>query len=55
MPIHIGHDKIGKYLQWGDHGHKYYFDPHSRISFLAAHRRATKQARAAYANGYRER
>lgn len=38
MPVH----KVGKYWQWGAHGHRYLKKAD-----------AERQARAAYANGYR--
>jgi hypothetical protein len=51
MPIVSKRDKIGKYLQWGKHGKKYYFNENER-SFKAAHIKVINQMRAAYANGY---
>lgn len=53
MPIQRRQDKKGVYYQWGNHGHKYYFNPASKVSTLSAHQRAYLQAKAAFANGYR--
>jgi len=46
MPVHKGKDSRGEYWQWGEHGHRYY-GPEGRA-------KAERQARAAYANGFRE-
>ena len=53
MPTAQGSDEHGKFYQWGNHGHKYYFDPKSAKSKEAAKEAADRQGRAAYANGYR--
>lgn len=54
MPIHQGEDGGGPYYQWGDHGKKYYYK-HGDITGKAnAREKAGKQARAAYASGYRK-
>ncbi len=54
MPIHKSKDISGNYFQWGQHGHKYYFNPMNASSIYYAHQKALKQAQAIYSNGYME-
>jgi hypothetical protein len=54
MPIYLKKDIKGDYFRWGNHGKKYYFNNNSKISKKNAYHKAVLQARAAYANGYRE-
>lgn len=52
MPIHYRIDDKGKtYIQWGDHGHKYYYT--SPKSERQAYLNAVNQMRAIYAHGYK--
>ena len=53
MPINIGRDSKGSFKRWGKKGTKYYYTPNDKKSRDAAHKKALRQARAAYANGYR--
>jgi hypothetical protein len=51
MPVHSGHDSLGDYYQWGQHGKRYYYDtPEGKEK---AYESALRQARAIYASGYR--
>jgi hypothetical protein len=52
MPVAQRHDTQGSYYQWGNHGHKYYFNPNSDQSRSTAKTHATKQGMAAHANGW---
>jgi hypothetical protein len=52
MPIRSDRDQSGYYVQWGYHGHKYYYDPNRPRTFIRANTQANAQKRAAYANGY---
>jgi topoisomerase IA-like protein len=54
MPIKTHIDKYGPYVQWGNHGAKYYFSPNSEKSFEIAHKKAIKQMVAAMYHGYRK-
>jgi hypothetical protein len=54
MPIYRGKDEAGYFYRWGKHGKKYYFDPHNPSSAKEAKNKAGRQARAAYAHGWRE-
>lgn len=51
MPIKVIKKGRSGYVQWGQHGHKYPF--HDLRSYNKAYELATRQARAAYAHGYR--
>jgi len=53
MPTHTGKDKKGCYAQWGNHGHKYYYECGNAVAREAAKDKADKQGRAAYAHGYK--
>jgi hypothetical protein len=53
MPVHNGKDSLGSFYQWGNHGHKYYYISGNSRSRLSARGKATRQGRAAYANGYK--
>lgn len=53
MPIHAGQDEKGHYYIWGEHGHRYYFNPNDPKSADEAYRGAANQARAAYSRGYK--
>jgi len=53
MPIREGRDTNGGYMQWGNHGHKYYFQQNNMSSRKEAYQLAVKQGQAAHANGYR--
>jgi hypothetical protein len=53
MPIHEGKDDKGTFYQWGQRGKKYYYKSFSDRSKKIAYNRALRQARAAYAHGYR--
>jgi hypothetical protein len=46
MPLHDRSDSNGSYWIWGDHGHKYYYDPKSVRSNTMARNKAAKQGRA---------
>ena len=46
MPVINGFDSIGSFYQFGQHGHKYYYNPHSERSRLRARSKAVKQGRA---------
>jgi hypothetical protein len=52
MPIHAGFDKkLKKYfVQYGETGKKYYYDPYSNRSFLEAKLKAQKQSAAIHAS-----
>lgn len=52
MPVHSGKDEIGYYFQWGNHGHKYYYNNKLILSRENAKRKAHQQAIAAYSHGY---
>jgi len=56
MPIHSGYDTVRQkpYFQWGNHGAKYYFNPHSTRSSLLAYNKAKRQAIAVHSTGWRE-
>lgn len=54
MPIKVHQDDKGYFVQWGNHGAKYRFNPNSERSFEQAHKRAIQQMAAAYYHGYRE-
>jgi hypothetical protein len=53
MPINTRKDKKGYYVQWGNHGKKYYFDHKSYDSYETAHKKAIKQSVAAMYHGYK--
>lgn len=59
MPIHRGRtSKKGSknsYYQWGHHGKRYSFRSGSKRSRKMAREKAARQARAAFANGWRGR
>jgi len=50
MPIHRGHDNGGNYYQWGNEKKYYYKNDNDRE---IAYHKATKQAQAIYASGYK--
>ena len=52
MPVARGEDSKGPFYRWG-HRTKYYYIAGNVKSRLGAKMKATKQSRAAYANGYR--
>jgi hypothetical protein len=54
MPIRSDRDVDGYYVQWGWHGHKYYYDPSRPRSYVRATVLAKNQGRAIYAHGYRD-
>ena len=53
MPVHRRRDHKGPYMQWGNHGKKYYYKPHSPRSLKIALGKAIRQGQAAHANGYK--
>jgi len=53
MPIYHRRDSKGCYMQWGNHGAKYYYKAGNQKSHDEAYRRAVRQAQAAYAHGYK--
>ncbi len=54
MPISVKRDNENGllYVQWDNHGHKYYFNSKSVKSFRSAVKQCQNQVRAIYANGY---
>jgi hypothetical protein len=54
MPVHYGKDSKGPYYQWGNTGKKYYYTVNNKISREKAKAKATKQAIAIYASGWRD-
>ena len=52
MPVHIGRDQKGHYMQYGKTGRKYYFKPSIASSFNRAHDLAHKQQAAIWARRY---
>ena len=53
MPIRKSQDKNGPFFQPGTHGKKYHFNPKNIKSIGEAWRKAVKQTRAMYFNGYK--
>lgn len=53
MPIHLGKDKKGPFVQWG-HQKKYHYKADDKKSLAAAKARAKKQMSAIFASGYHE-
>lgn len=53
MPIHNREDAGGPYFQWGEHGKKYYYKHGDAAGKADARDKAGRQARAAYAHGYK--
>lgn len=53
MPIRRGKDAQGPYYQWGDRK-KYYYRSNDPKSRQDAKKKATKQAQAIYATGWRK-
>ncbi len=51
MPIHLGTDKDGHFVQWG-HQKKYYYIVGNNSSLKRAKKLAQKQASAIFASGY---
>ena len=51
MPIHVGQDKKGPFVQFGNLK-KYYFSPSSIRSFNSAHNKALKQGAAIHLSKY---
>jgi len=54
MPIWLGKDDKGCFVQWGKHGKKYYYKCDDENEKRKAIEKAGKQAQAAYAQGHRE-
>ena len=52
-PIKRGRDSKGSYMRWGGSGKKYYYKAGSKASREKARKKAHKQAKAAFAGGYR--
>ena len=46
MPVHQRRDSRGHYMQWGDTGKRYYFDPDNLRSAARAREKARKQGQA---------
>jgi len=46
MPLINACDNDGCYYKFGDHGHKYYYDPHLEIEKYSAREKALRQGRA---------
>lgn len=53
MPIKVHKNDEGYFIQWGEHGAKYYFNPNSQRSYELAHKKAIKQMVAAMYHGYK--
>ena len=53
MPIKRGTDTKGSFYRWGSRGKKYYYKTGNTSSRNRAKQKAQRQARAAYASGYR--
>jgi hypothetical protein len=53
MPIHGGKNKKGNFVRWGRRGKKYYYESGNKSSERRARKKARKQAKAAYASGYK--
>jgi len=53
MPVHTGKDSQGCFAQWGKHGKKYYYECGDSAARARAKKKAERQGRAAYAQGYR--
>ena len=53
MPIHVGQDENGPFVQWGNRT-KYYFNKQSVNSFNKAYDRAVRQMKAIYSRGYKQ-
>lgn len=51
MPVHLTTANGQPAYQWGEHGHKYVFDPNDSASRKRAKEKAERQGRAARANG----
>lgn len=51
MPIHLGKDSKGNFVQWG-HRTKYYYTTGNKASLNRAKSKAKKQMGAIFANGY---
>lgn len=53
MPVYDGKDSKGYYYQWGNHGHKYYYDARSERARKNAHKKAIMQCVASKYHGYK--
>ena len=53
MPIHLGKDSKGPFVQWG-HQKKYYYTANNKKSLEAAKAKAKRQMNAIFASGYHE-
>ncbi len=53
MPVKTGKDKQGCYARWGS-GKKYHFKCGSKSARERAKKKASKQAQAIFASGFRE-
>lgn len=51
MPINDRKDFVGRYMQWGDHGVKYYYT--NLISQMESYTKALRQGRAIEYKKYR--
>ena len=54
MPVHAGSDQHGVFFQWGQSGKKYYYNANNEKDKREAFEKASRQARAIYASGWRE-
>jgi len=51
MPIHLGKDSKGTFVQWG-HQKKYHYKANNKQSLANAKSRAKKQMKAIFSSGY---
>ena len=54
MPLFISDDDRGAFIQYGTHGHKYYFNKNNVRSYNTAYDKALAQMRAIFRTGYKE-